>query len=104
PEKNGCTVTVGLVLLVVPTAVVVVLTLVTKNSSRPTFSTAFWLFMVAMRGLDSTCTLPWVSRKDSSAAKLLVWNARPNSEPAAVLAALSAKPVVAVIAFGPPVV
>src|SRR5512143_2059761 len=35
-----------------------------------------------MRGLDSTCTSPWVSRKFSRAAKLLVWNARPNSVPA----------------------
>ena len=40
----------------------VVLMLVTKNSSVPTLSTAFWLLSVAMRGLDSTCTLPWVSR------------------------------------------
>ena len=55
--------------------------LVTKNSSVPTFSTAFWLFSVAMRGLDSTCRSPCVSRKPSSAAKLLVWNASPNTEP-----------------------
>src|ERR1051326_9446249 len=34
-----------------------------------------------MRGLDSTCTLPCASRKSSSAAKLWVWNARPNRLP-----------------------
>ena len=81
PEKNGCKVTVGVVVVAVP-VVVVLETLVTKNSSVPTFSTAFWLFRVAMRGLDSTCTLPCVSRKFSSAAKLLAWKARPNNDPA----------------------
>ena len=40
PEKNGCRVTLGVVVVVVP-VVVVVLTLVTKNSSVPTFNTAF---------------------------------------------------------------
>jgi hypothetical protein len=58
PEKNGWTVTVGEVCELVPVEVVVVVMLVTKNSSVPTFRTAFWLLMVAMRGLESTCTLP----------------------------------------------
>ena len=56
-------------------------TLVTKNSSVPTLSTAFWLLSVAMRGLDSTCTVPCVSRNCSSAAKFCVWIASPNSAP-----------------------
>src|SRR5450756_3192617 len=34
-----------------------------------------------MRGLDNTCTLPCDSRKFNSAAKLLVWNAKPNRVP-----------------------
>ena len=51
--------------------------------------------IAATRGLDSTCTVPWVSRKDSSAAKLLVWTARPNIEPAAFAAFDSEKPVLA---------
>ena len=72
PEKKGCSVTLGVVVAVVPTAVVVVVMPVTKNSSVPTFNTAFWLFSVAMRGLDNTCTLPCDSRKFSKAAKLLV--------------------------------
>src|SRR3989338_2735176 len=91
PEKNGCSVTLGVDVVAVP-VVVVVETLVTKNSSVPTFSTAFWLFSVAIRGLDSTCTLPCDSRKLSSAAKLLVWNARPNKEPAACPAAAKVAP------------
>ena len=64
--------------------VLVVETLVTKNSSVPTLSTAFWLFRVAMRGLDSTCTLPWVSRNVSSAAKFEVASASPNTLPPAI--------------------
>ena len=52
-------------------------TLVMNNSSVPTLSTAFWLFSVAMRGDESTETLPWVSRKLSRAAKFAVWKARP---------------------------
>ncbi|MNR24439.1 hypothetical protein D3C85_1415170 [compost metagenome] len=36
-------------------------TSVTKNSSEPTLITAFWLFSVEIRGLDSTRTSPWVS-------------------------------------------
>src|SRR3954463_7196769 len=81
PEKNGATVMVGDCVLVVPVVVVFVVMLVTKKSSVPTFSTAFWLFSVAIRGLDSTCRSPWVSRKEINAAKLLVWNARPNNVP-----------------------
>src|SRR5258708_3271168 len=81
PEKKGATVMVGDCVLVVPVVVVFVVMLVTKKSSVPTFSTAFWLFSVAMRGLDNTCRLPCVSRKEISAAKLLVWNARPNNVP-----------------------
>ena len=69
------------VVVVAVPVVVVLLTLVTKKSSVPTLSTAFWLLSVAMRGLDSTCTLPWVSRNCISAAKLLVWKARPNNPP-----------------------
>ena len=87
PLKKGCTVMLGLLLVVLPTGDVVVDTLVTKKSSVPTFSTAFWLFMVAMRGLDSTCVCPWVPRKSSTAAKLLVRKASPSSEPGAVAAA-----------------
>ena len=41
PEKNGATVTVGVCCVVVPVVVVTVATLVTKNSSVPTLSTAF---------------------------------------------------------------
>ena len=41
PEKNGCTVTDGEVWEPALVVVVVVLTLVTKNSSVPTLSTAF---------------------------------------------------------------
>ena len=73
PEKNGCTVTVGTgVPVVVPLAVATVVAdwmLVTKNSSVPTLSTAFWLFNVATRGLESTWTLPGVSRNCCSAEK-----------------------------------
>src|SRR5512146_1627299 len=42
-----------------------------------------------MRALDNTCTLPCVARKLSSAAKWLVWKARPNSVPAAAPAGSS---------------
>src|SRR5471032_432449 len=51
-----------------------------------------------MRGLDSTCTVPCDSRKDISAAKLLVWKARPNSEPPVVAAVPIAAPGMAVSA------
>src|SRR5262249_60330408 len=58
PEKKGCTVTVGTgVPVVVPAAVAMVVAdwiLVTKNSSVPTLSTAFWLLIAATRGLEST--------------------------------------------------
>src|SRR5471032_322058 len=57
---------------------------------------AFWLFMVAIRGLDSTCTEPCDSRKEIMAAKLAVWKARPNMEPAEVAAELRPKPLLAV--------
>ena len=79
PEKNGATVTVGVCCVVVPVVVVTVETLVTKNSSVPTLSTAFWLFSVATRGLESTCTVPCVSRNWISAAKFDVCSARPNT-------------------------
>src|SRR2546427_2677645 len=39
-----------------------------------------------MRGLDRTCTVPWDSRKLSSAAKFAVCNARPNTAPAGLVA------------------
>lgn len=52
---------------------------VTKKSSVPTFRTAFWLLIVAIRGLDNTCTLPCVSRKLSSEAKFAVCRANPKS-------------------------
>ena len=41
PEKKGCNVIEGVVTFPVPDVVVVELTLVTKNSSDPTLSTAF---------------------------------------------------------------
>src|SRR5256886_14523586 len=87
PEKNGCTVTDGEVWEPALVVVVVVLTLVTKNSSVPTLSTAFWLLSVAIRGLESTCTFPWDSRKVSNAAKLGVCSASPNTAPAGFEAA-----------------
>src|SRR6185369_9271538 len=59
----------------------------TNNSSNPTLSTAFWLFSVAMRGLERTCTTPCDSRKVSSEAKLFVWRAKPNTAPAGLVAA-----------------
>ncbi len=86
PEKNGATVMVGDCCVVVPVVVEVVATLVTKNSSVPTFSTAFWLLIVATRGLDSTCTDPCVSRNWISAAKFAVCSARPNTLLAGLLA------------------
>ena len=92
PEKKGCTPMFGVVAVLLPTAVVVLEMLVTKKSSVPTLSTAFWLFMVAMRGLESTCVLPWLPRKSSTAAKLGVWKARPSRLPAVVAADSSAAP------------
>src|SRR5205814_9905598 len=58
-----------------------------KDSSGPTLGTAFWLLSVAMRGLESTCTFPWDSRKVSNAAKLGVCSASPNTAPAGFEAA-----------------
>ncbi|MNT41300.1 hypothetical protein D3C72_1776560 [compost metagenome] len=57
PEKNGVRVT-SWVGSAIPVVVVVLVddTSVTKNSSVPTLITAFWLFSVEMRGLDSTRT------------------------------------------------
>src|SRR2546426_11184447 len=40
-----------------------------------------------MRGLESTCTFPWDSRKVSNAAKLGVCSASPNTAPAGFEAA-----------------
>jgi len=92
PEKNGCTVTVGVLTVETPLVVLVVETLVTKNSSVPTLSTAFWLLIVASRGLESTCTSPWDSRNVNRAAKLLVCSARPNTAPAGFSRATVAAP------------
>ena len=50
-----------------PLFVVLVVMLVTKKSSLPTFKTAFWLLRVATRGVDKTFALPWVSRNDNKA-------------------------------------
>src|SRR3977135_2051992 len=57
-----------------------------------------------MRGLDNTCTVPCVSRNESSAAKLLVWNAKLNREPGAVAGTANARLVTAVRAEFPAVV
>ena len=82
PEKNGVSVSVGNVvvplLLLVPAVIVPPATFVTKYSSTPTLRTAFWLFKVAIRGLDRICTSPWLSRKPSTAAKPFVASARPS--------------------------
>src|SRR5579864_2492391 len=82
PEKNGLTVGVTETAVVAPfTPVIGVdVTAVTKNWSVPTLSTAFWLLSVAIRGLERTCTAPWVWRKVSNAAKFVVWNASPNRD------------------------
>ena len=77
PEKNGCKVTDGVETELVAVDEVLVDMPVTYSSSLPTLSTAFWLLRVAMRGLDRTCTLPWVCKKFSSAAKFAAWKARP---------------------------
>src|SRR5207245_4043142 len=81
----------------------VTVTFDTKSSSCPTLSTAFWLLIVATRGLESTCTLPWVSRKVTSAAKLLVEAARPTTAPAdpvRSVAAAAARTVSGTVAGG----
>ena len=82
PLKKGVSVTVG-VLVVLPAVLPTLLvdppvTPVTKYSSTPTLSTAFWLFSVATRGLDRICTSPCVSRKPSTAWKPLVASVRPS--------------------------
>ena len=87
PEKNGCTVMVGEVCEAPALVTVFVVMLVTKNSSVPTLSTAFWLLMAAMRGLESTCVWPCDSRKLSNAAKLPVCRASPKTAPAGFAAA-----------------
>src|SRR6266513_5053707 len=89
PEKNGLKVSVGNV-VDAPAVITPVpvddppAILVRKNSSVPTLRTAFWLFMVAMRGLDRTWTRPCVSRNCRRAAKFFVWNASPSREPPGV--------------------
>ena len=70
PEKKGVRESEGRELLVVPSSLVVEpppATLVTKNSSVPTLSKAFWLFKVAIRGLLRVCTSPRVCRNPSTA-------------------------------------
>ena len=93
PEKNGCTTIDGdCVAAPVADVSVVVVMFVTKNSSLPTFSTAFWLLSAAMRGLDSTCSVPCVCRNDSIDAKLLVWNASPKTAPGTPVPGSSVEP------------
>src|SRR5690606_36145819 len=71
PEKNGVRVMSRSGAVVPPASeVVVVDTSVTKNSSVPTLITAFWLFKVEIRGLESTRTSPWVSRSCTTPSKL----------------------------------
>lgn len=80
-EKKGCVVTLVEMVVPVPVPVVavgVVVILVIKNSSVPTLSTDFWLLMAAMRGLNSTCTRPCVSKKWIKAVKLSTPNAGPK--------------------------
>ena len=84
PEKNGASVvaTVGRP----PTTLVPVVDwLVTKKESEPTLITAFWLFMVETRGLESTFRLPWVLSNSKNAAKLLAFTASVNTPPKAEL-------------------
>ena len=68
PEKNGVSVTSRLVLAAVP-VIVLLLTSVTKNSSVPALITAFWLFSVATRGLESTRVWPCASSSSTNALK-----------------------------------
>src|SRR5258706_10888233 len=85
PEKYGenCGVASALVTAPVVTLVTgITETFETKSCSSPTLSTAFWLLSVATRGLDSTWTLPWVSRKVRSAAKFELATASPSTAPA----------------------
>ena len=72
PEKNGVSVSEGSVVVLLLTLLLLALmeppdTLVTKYSSVPTFSTAFWLLSVATRGLDRICRSPWLSRNPITA-------------------------------------
>ena len=67
-EKRVCRVMVGVVTVPVPLVVVEVEILVTKQSSDPTLSTAFWLLRVAV-GVREHLDVPWVSRKETRAAK-----------------------------------
>jgi hypothetical protein len=53
------------------------------------------LFTAATRGLESTWTVPCCSSSEIRAAKLFVWKAKPNREPAAFAAFESEKPVLA---------
>src|SRR3546814_10140 len=91
PEKNGVSVTSGVT--VVPAAVLVLVDSrsVMKYSSLPTLITAFWLLRVDTRGLDSTCTSPWVLSNSINALKSLVLSKKvllpPNAEVAVVTGA-----------------
>src|SRR5690606_11668246 len=82
PEKNGVRVMSRSGAAPPPARVVVVVeTLVTKNSSVPTLITAFWLFSVEMRGLDSTRTSPWVSSNCTMPSKSPTLSAALNTPP-----------------------
>jgi hypothetical protein len=59
--------------------------LVTNSESVPTLRSAFWLFIVATRGLDRCATTPCESRKVRRAAKFLPWTAMPKIPAAALL-------------------
>ena len=87
PLKKLVRVSVGMVVVAAtplpPGVLVPPETFVTKYSSTPTFSTAFWLFSVATRGLDSTCRSPWVSRKPITAWKPCAASDKPSAPPAA---------------------
>ena len=82
PEKNGVRVMSRSGAVPPPARVVVVVdTSVTKNSSVPTLITAFWLFSVEMRGLDSTRTSPWVSSNCRMPSKSPTLSAALNTPP-----------------------
>ena len=82
PEKNGVSVTLRLVLAAVPVTVLL-LTSVTKNSSVPALITAFWLFSVATRGLDSTRVSPCTWSNSTNALKSPMSSAIANAAPIA---------------------
>ena len=92
PEKNGVSVNSGFD--VVPAAVDVLSEdiSVTKNSSEPTLITAFWLLTVETRGLDSTCTLPWVPNSVINEPKVLAELPTANRLAKAVLVTSSGEP------------